>query len=93
MIKQNWIKFLINYDEKEFKYVIFEFQLGKKELQNYKFLEIKYYNIFEWSYKDLKNILLSIYKYTILFLLNTILIRKKHKRVNYKMQPIVKKIN
>ncbi len=67
----------LHYEDEESKHVKLNSHLKEEELGKYKALVMEYWNIFVWSYKDLKNIFQKIVQYTIPLIHGTKLVKEK----------------
>lgn len=65
-------------------------QLSANEVERYKALVLEFWDIFVWSYKDLKGIPPEIAQHTIPLVHDAIPIRQKNRRMNLRLQLIVK---
>ncbi len=90
MIENDWVKVPVHHEDEEPKYVKFGSQLNEEELGKYKALVMEYRDIFAWFYKDLKGIPPEIAQHTIPLIPGTKPVRQKNRRLNPRMQLVIK---
>lgn len=80
----------VSLENEEARFIKMGAQLTREEVAKYKELVLEFRDIFAWSYKDLKGIPPEIVQHTIPLLPNVQPVRQKERRMNPRLQLIVK---